>query len=92
MDTQGWRTNKKTMKTRSINIPKAYDNLIGQMKDFGLTPSRSEFIRNAIWEKLSRDFAIMRSLIDEKLELPEKRDVFEHQDYFTIDNRVWNKK
>ena len=80
------------MKSICINIPKKYVELLEQMKKLGLTPSRSEFIRNAVWEKMSRDFALMRSLIDEGLELPEKRDVYEYNNRFVINGEMWNKK
>ncbi|MCJ7481500.1 MAG: hypothetical protein MUO31_00890 [Thermodesulfovibrionales bacterium] len=87
-----WHPKRPDMKNMTTNVPMIYLDLIGQICDLGLAPSRSEWVRMAIYEKFSRDIGLMRSLIDEALELPEKREVFEYPETFVIKEKVWQKQ
>ena len=90
--TRRWHTRRPAMKNVSINIPRAYIDLIQQMKEVGLTPSCSEYIRMAVWEKFSRDISLMRSLMGVEVAVPPKKEIYEYPYRFEIAGKVWQKQ
>ena len=62
---------KEPMINVTSNIPQAFLNLMRQMVEFGLTPSVSEFIRQSVWDKLSKDLNLIQTVLDEQIEVPE---------------------
>ena len=46
----------------TLNIPDSYDQAIVALKSLGITPSRSEFIRNALREELREELEYIRDL------------------------------
>lgn len=87
----GW---KKTARFRilTVNLPFAHIDLIQEMKDADLIVSRSEFVRQAVQEKLSRDLELMKVTLDEYVEVTPFEEVYETSNEITIDGKVWNKK
>ena len=62
---------KMPMKNITINIPDTYDDLIQKLIKMKITPSRSEAIRTALREFLSKEFKnieLMDSFLKEKIE------------------------
>ena len=76
----------------SLNVPRAYVELCEQMKALGLTPSRSEWVRTAMWEKFSRDISLMRSLMGVEVEVPKKKEVYEYPYRFEVLGKAWQKQ
>jgi len=76
-------------KILTINLPFEFIDLIEQMKKANLVPSRSEYIRMAIWEKLSRDLEFMKVTLRADMKMP---DVYESPTAFCIDGKVWQKQ
>jgi len=82
------------MKIMTVNIPQTMIDRIDLMKDHCIVPSRSEYIRMAVWEKMSRDAELMKIVLEEDLEpIPlEVAGLCEYQTHFVIEDRVWHKQ
>ena len=66
-----FKADKVAMKNITINIPNTYDDLINKLIKMKVIPSRSEAIRTALREFLSKEFKnieFMNSFLEEKLE------------------------
>jgi len=89
------KTDPKTDETRfkiiTIYVSSEFLNIIEEIKKVGLIPSRSEYIRMAIWEKLSRDYALMQKTIDAEIKLPERVEIYEYANHFRIEDKIYNK-
>ena len=46
----------------TINLPWAYLDFLDKQKEWGLTPSRSEYIRTAVKRAMKEDIALMESI------------------------------
>ena len=55
---------KPPMHNITINIPENYDDNIQKLKEQGILPSRSEAIRTALREFLSKEFNINLNLLN----------------------------
>ena len=86
-----WKKSPR-FKILTINLPFEFIDLIQEMKDANIVPSRSEYIRQAVWEKLSRDLEFMKVTLRENYEVAECPTVLETNDCIMIDGKVWNKK
>lgn len=57
------------MKIITINLPEKYLCAMQILNDMGIYPSRSEIIRMALQEFLSRDFKLYKDLNDESFKM-----------------------
>ena len=89
-----WRSkDKRPLKNTTISLPMVFLELIEEFKKADLIPSRSEYIRMAVMEKLSRDAELMRIVMDEQYEAPQFDGVvMEYEHHFIISDQVWKKK
>jgi len=76
----------------TVNIPFAFIDIIKEMKKANIVVSQSEYIRQAVWEKLSRDLELMRVTLEADIVLPEYEQMYETTNQFIIEGKVWNKK
>jgi len=61
---------KVPMKIITIAIPQDYYDLMKKLVIYGLTPSISEYTRVGINDKLSRDVELIKSILEQKIEVP----------------------
>lgn len=83
---------KARFKILTVNLPFAHIDLIEEMKQANLIVSRSEFVRAAVQEKLSRELELIKVTLDKYVEIPEFEEVYENPKQIIIDGKVWNKK
>ena len=88
-----WSPKNPKMKIMTVNLPQTMIDRIDTMKRHYLVPSRSEYIRMAVWEKMSRDAELMKMVLEEELEpIPlETASMCEYKTHFVIEDRVWHK-
>jgi len=89
-----WVTSRRRLRNLTVNLPVVMIDLIGEMVRLDVIPSRSEYVRHAIWEKLSRDKELMKLVVDRDLQpiLDEFKGVCEYSTHFIIEDRVWQKQ
>jgi Arc/MetJ-type ribon-helix-helix transcriptional regulator len=63
------------MKVVTINLPKPYLAYIKTLMDWGITPSRSEYVRRAVEDKIREDMKL-RLYIDEVIEASDEDTVW----------------
>ncbi len=68
---KGFNDNKVSMKNITINIPEQYDLVIKKLIEMKLIPNRSEAIRTALREFLSKEFNNIE-LMEEFLNIQEE--------------------
>lgn len=79
------------MKIITCAIPRDYYEFIKSLVIHGLTPSISEFARQSLSDKLSRDVNLIRAVLDKQVELPEYKSNHVSND-IAFDNRTFTTK
>lgn len=53
---------KSELRIITVNIPKKYLEYIKKLQEWGLTPSRSEYIRNVVMRQIKEDLDLAKSI------------------------------
>jgi len=64
------RIKRVSLKIITIAIPQDHYELMKKLVIYGLTPSISEYTRVGINDKLSRDVELIKSILEQKIEVP----------------------
>lgn len=67
---QNYRDEEHDLKIVTCNIPKKHLEYIRKLLEWGIVPSRSEYVRHAIADQISRDFET-KKYVEEVIEADE---------------------
>ena len=59
---------QRRMKNITVNLQIPLIDLMGKMLEAGIYVSRSEFVRNAIADKLNKDITLIQAILNEEVD------------------------